>query len=71
MSFRKRLIGAQRKRAAAVAAAYHDAAYPLDVLHPRDAEMTRLLTTVVQEIGDNDRPTNSQKSMDPKKKEWM
>ena len=71
MSFRQRLIGAQRKRAAAVAAVYNQAVLPVDVLHPRDAEMTRLLNTAVHEIGDKDRPTNSQKSMDPKKEEWM
>jgi len=33
MSFRLRLIGAQRKRAAAVAAVYNQAALPVDCLN--------------------------------------
>jgi len=74
MSFRHRLVEAQKKRAAAAAASFaNDESFSLlaDVLTPRDAELTNVLTSVVQEITDHDRPTNSQKAMDPKKEEWM
>ena len=75
MSFRKRLLEAQQKRAAAAAASFTTTGLSpsslVDVLTPRDAELTQVLASVVQEIADNDRPTNSQKAMDPKKEEWM
>ena len=74
MSFQRHLIDAQKKRAAAVAASFNADSKQsslIDVLTPRDAELTRVLTSVVGEIADNDRPTNSQKVMDPKKEEWF
>jgi len=66
------LIDAQKKRSAAAAASFNTETSSLtDLLTPRDAELTRVLTSVVGDIADNDRPTNSQKAMDPKKEEWM
>ncbi len=35
---------------------------------PTDIEMTKVLKSAIQEIGDQARPTNSPKAMDPKKK---
>ena len=75
MSFRQRLVEAQKKRAAAAVASFTTTGKSslslIDVLTPRDAELTQLLASVVQEIADHDHPTNSQKAMDPKKEEWM
>ena len=74
MSFQQCLIDAQKKRASAVAASFNTDSKQsslTDVLTPRDAELTRVLTSVVGEIADNDQSTSSQKGMDPKKEEWM
>ena len=75
MSFRQCLVEAQKKRAAAAVASFtttgKSSSSLIDVLTPRDAELTQVLASVVQEIADHDRPTNSQKAMDPKKEEWM
>ncbi len=72
MSFWQRLVEAQKKRAAAAAASFtKDKSLSLvDMLTPRDAELTNVLTSVVQEFTD-DCLTNSQKAMDPRKEEWM
>ena len=76
MSFWQRLVESQKKRAAAAAALFTTTGKSppsslIDVLTPRDAELTQVLASVVQEIADHDYPTNSQKAMDPKKEEWI
>ena len=79
MSFQKCLVEAQKKRAATAAALFtmttttgkSPSSSLVDVLTPRDAELTKILASVGQEIADYDCPTNSQKSMDPKKEGWM
>ena len=43
----------------------------VDIATPRDVEIDNILKSAVHEIGDQARPTNSQKAMDPKKEEWM
>ena len=66
------MIEAQQKKAAIAIALFSTdtLSFLIDVLIPRNAELTKVLTSVVQEIVGHDHLTSSQKVMDPKNQEW-